>query len=108
MSGETKQVAPSELRRWAEELTSMASIVEEHGRGCPADVDAGAVSHEVLLRAATMLEGADELSVRLRSVADTLMALSLNYDLSEAENAHTLGYLLGRMDAGPPPEISEE
>lgn len=108
MSDGEKRVAPDELRRWAADLTSLVDLVEEAGRGCSADVDAGAVSGEVLERAATMLEGVGELTTRLRSMSDTLAALSLNYDLAEAEHAHTLGFALGAVEnAGPPPEITD-
>lgn len=108
MSDDEKRVAPDELRRWAIDLTDTADLLDAKGQECPADADAGAVSAEVLRRAAGMLEGVEELVSRLRSTSDTLTALSQNYELTEEANAHTLGFVLGWTEnSSPPPSVGD-
>lgn len=108
MSGDEKRVAPDELRRWAADLTYTADLLDAKGQECDPGVDAGAVTAEVLRRAAGMLEGVEELVSRLRATSDTLTALSVNYDLSEEANAQTLGFVLGWTEnSGPPPSVGD-
>ena len=95
----------------ARKLEIAGFYVDEEAGRCPATVDAGALSGEVMLLMAELAEAAGELADRLRAIGDTLHVVARRGGEVENSNVHTLAYLAGGVRqpeaTSPPPFLRQ-
>ncbi|MGH3491561.1 MAG: hypothetical protein ACRDP8_27025 [Actinopolymorphaceae bacterium] len=84
--------------RIARRLDSCGEHLDDLARECPATVEVGALSGEVMVLMAALAEAGGELADRLHAVGDNVFIVAINNGEVEAENLHSLWYAMGGTD----------